>query len=222
MAGLGVGACHHDHDVGQLPVGDERLLAVQHVAVSVADRGGADALQVAARAGFGHRDRRDQLARAVAGEPSVPLLRRAEPVQVRPDHVVVQLEHRPAGAGPGQFLVQDHVEPVVGLAAAAVLLVQVDAEQPGPSRGQPRVAGHDPVPLPLLVVGRDLLRDESPHHVAERVVLLGENLSPHAEDLHRHGNPALRVYCERLTSKQSRSGRTWGCTGPRRRPSARR
>ena len=118
-----VGACHHDHDVGQLPVGDERLLAVQHVAVPVANRRGADALQVTARTGLGHRDRRDQLARAVAGEPSVPLLRRAEPVQVRPDHVVVQLEHRPAGARAGQFLVQDHVEPVVGLTAAAVLLV---------------------------------------------------------------------------------------------------
>ena len=54
-----------------------------------------------ARAGFGHRDRRDQLARAVTGEPPLPLLRRAQAVQVRADHVVVQDEHRPAGGGPG-------------------------------------------------------------------------------------------------------------------------
>ena len=179
VPGVRVGARHDDHDVGQLAVGDEGLLAVQHVVVTVANRGAADALQVAARAWFGHRDRRDQLARAVAGEPALPLLRRAQPVQVRPDHVVVQLEHRPAGARAGQFLVQDHVEPVVGLTAATVLLVQVDAQQPGPARGQPDVAGHDPVPLPLIVVGRDLLRDEGPHHVTERVVFLGEDFPFH-------------------------------------------
>jgi hypothetical protein len=147
--------------------------------VTVADRGGPDPLQVAAGLGLGHGDRRDELARAVAGQPALPLLRRAQPVQVRADHVVVQLEHGPAGAGPGQFLVQDHVVPVVGVAAAAVLLVDVDAEQAGPARGQPHVAGNDAVPFPLIVIRRDLLRDEGSHHVTELVLVWGEDFPLH-------------------------------------------
>jgi hypothetical protein len=56
-----VGAGHDDHQIGALAVGDERLLAVEHVVVTVTDGRGADALQVTARAGFGHRDRGDQV-----------------------------------------------------------------------------------------------------------------------------------------------------------------
>ena len=200
VPGRRVGARDHDHEVAELAVGDERLLPVQHVMVARTDRGAAYPLQVAARPGLGHRDRRDELPRAVAGEPALPLLRRAEPVQVRPDHVVVQLEHRAAGARPGQLLVQHDVVPVVGLAAAAVLLVDVDAEQPGPARGQPHVAGHDPVPLPLLVVGRDLLRDEGPHHVTERVVLLVK-ISLFIAQASTGIVTRTRAYCETLTSK---------------------
>src|SRR5205823_14534276 len=56
VPGVRVCARYHDHDVGQLAVGDEGLLAVQDVGVAVADRGRADPLQVAACAGLGHRD----------------------------------------------------------------------------------------------------------------------------------------------------------------------
>src|SRR6476646_11452296 len=79
----------------------------------------------------------------------------------------------------------------------------MDAEQAGPARGQPYVAGHDAIALPLVVVGRDLLRDEGPHHVTERVVLIGENLSPHAENLPRHGNPAPAHIVKDLLRKYS-------------------
>ncbi len=107
VPGTGVGARDHDHDVAQLAVRDERLLPVQQVMIPVAHGGGADALQVAAGPWLGHRDRGDELPGAVAGQPPFPLLRRAQAVEVGADHVVVQGEHGPVGAGPGQFLVQD-------------------------------------------------------------------------------------------------------------------
>jgi hypothetical protein len=111
--------------------------------------------------------------------------------------------------GPGQFLVQDHVVAVVGVTTAAVLLIDVDAEQPGPARGQPYVAGHHAIPFPLLVVRRDLLRDEGAHHVTERVVFFGENLALHRLGLPRDRIPEVRprtyrdrpAYCEAFTSK---------------------
>ena len=72
-----IGARRHDHEVAELAVRDERLLPVQQVMVTRTDRGTAYPLQVAARPRLGHRDRRDQLPGAVAGEPALPLLRRA-------------------------------------------------------------------------------------------------------------------------------------------------
>jgi hypothetical protein len=43
------------------------------------------------------------------------------------------------------------------------------------------------------VVGRDLLRDEGPHHVTERIVFFGENFPLHRSSLHGHGNSAPRI-----------------------------
>ena len=62
VAGLGVGAGDHDHQVGVDAVGDEGLGAVEQVVVALVDGGGADALQVAAGARLGHRDGGDHLA----------------------------------------------------------------------------------------------------------------------------------------------------------------
>ena len=74
VAGLGVGPGDHDHQVGQDAVGDEGLLAVEDVVVAGVDGGGADALQVGAGPGLGHRDRRDELAGAQPGQPARLLL----------------------------------------------------------------------------------------------------------------------------------------------------
>ncbi len=220
VPGVGVGAGHDDHEVGELPVGDEGLLAVQPVAVPVADGGGPDALQVTARPGLGHGDGRDELTGAVAGQPPLFLLRRGQPVQVRADHVVMQLEHRAGGASPGQLLVQDHVIPVVRVAAAAVLLVDVDAEQPGPAGRAPHLAGDDPVLLPLGVVRRDLPRDEGLHHLAERVVFRGENLALHQPGPPPEGYP--RVVVTSGCSRRSRMGGRHGPFGEKRPGTARR
>src|SRR5206468_12771928 len=57
-----VGTGHDDDKVAHLPVGDERLLAGDYVFIAVADRAGADALQIAAGAGLGHGDGANRLA----------------------------------------------------------------------------------------------------------------------------------------------------------------
>ena len=80
---VGVGARHDDHQVGQDAVADERLGAVEDVVVALVDRGRADALQVAAGAGLGHRDRGDSLAADAAGQPALLLLLGAEAAEVR-------------------------------------------------------------------------------------------------------------------------------------------
>ena len=51
-----------DHEIAHLAVRDEGLLARDHEFVAVAHGAGADALQVAAGAGFGHGDRADGFA----------------------------------------------------------------------------------------------------------------------------------------------------------------
>ena len=181
VAGLRIGPGHHDDQVAQLPVGDEGLLPVQHVVVAVPHGRGADALQVAARAGLAHRYRRDDLARAVARQPALALFGRAQPLQVRPDDVVVHAEPGPVHPGAGQLLADDHVVPVVLEPAAAVLLVDLDAEQAGPAGREPQVPGDDAVPLPLLVMGRDLPGDERTDQVTECRVLLGKDVAFHCE-----------------------------------------
>src|SRR5215475_6144402 len=62
MAAARIGPGGDDHQVAQLPVGNEGLAAVEQVVIAVADGGGADPLEVAARPGLGHRDRGDELA----------------------------------------------------------------------------------------------------------------------------------------------------------------
>jgi hypothetical protein len=94
VAGVGVGAGHDDHEVGEDAVGDERLRAVEDVVVALVDGRGADALQVGAGARLGHRDRArssPEHSRA-ASAASAP---RSPSEEVGDDHVVVQREAEP-------------------------------------------------------------------------------------------------------------------------------
>ena len=61
-----VGLADHDDEVGQLAVGDEGLATVDAVALTFLDGRGAHALQVRARAGLGHGNGANQLARGQA------------------------------------------------------------------------------------------------------------------------------------------------------------
>ncbi len=98
-------------------------------------------------------------------------------------------------ADPGQFLVQDQVIGVVGVAPAAVLLVDIDAEQAGSAGREPDVTRDGTVALPLLVVRRDLPGDEGPDHIAERIVLAGEDFAPHAVPLNLPASARERNTC---------------------------
>src|SRR6267142_7202192 len=66
---LRCGPDHDDDQIAHLPIGDEGFLARYHILVALAHGAGADTLQVAAGAGFGHRDGANGLARDHARQP---------------------------------------------------------------------------------------------------------------------------------------------------------
>ena len=105
------------------------------------------------------------------GQPALLLLLGGQIAQVGADDVVVQPEADPARADPGQLLVEDGVVAEVAHAAAAEPLVHVHAEQALRATGEPDLARHDAVLLPLVVERRDVLLRPGPHHLAELVVL---------------------------------------------------
>jgi hypothetical protein len=71
-AGL-AGSRDHDDEIGELAIGDEGLLPVDHIGVALPPRRGAHALQVGAGARLGHGDGADELALRHPREPA-PLL----------------------------------------------------------------------------------------------------------------------------------------------------
>lgn len=79
----------------------------------------------------------------------------------------------------GELLGEDGAVAEVVAAAASVLLRDGEAQQSRASGGEPGLAGDDAVLLPLLVVREDLLGQEGPDGLAERVVFLGEDLPLH-------------------------------------------
>ena len=180
VPGVRVGPGHHDDQVGEDAVGDEGLLAVEHVVVAGVDGARADALEVGPGARLAHRDRGDGLPRAQAGEPASPLLLRGARREVRDDHVVEQRERRPVDAAARQLLADDHVVAEVGRPAAAVLLVELEPEQALRAGLHPHLAVDDAVALPLVVERHDLLVEEGTDGLAERLVLLVEDRAGHA------------------------------------------
>jgi hypothetical protein len=155
-----VGLGDHDDQVGQLAVGDERLLSIEDVRVAVAHRGGTHPGQVGAGARLAHRDGRDQVAGAEAGQPALALLVGGQLGEVRCDHVVVQAEAEAGAAGTDDLLDQYRVEPEVALPAAAVLLRHVKAEQAGGAGLAPHRAVDQAGLLPRRVVRHRLAGEE--------------------------------------------------------------
>ncbi|GGS04611.1 hypothetical protein GCM10010284_42070 [Streptomyces rubiginosohelvolus] len=91
----------------------------------------------------------------------------------------MQADGEPGGPGAGELLGEDRAVAEVVAAAAPVLLRDGETQQSRAPGGEPGLAGDDAVPLPLLVVREDLLGQEGPDGLAERVVLLGEDLPLH-------------------------------------------
>ncbi len=130
-------------------VGDEGLGAVQHVVIAVAARGRAHALQVAAGAGFGHRDRADQFAGRHLRQPALPLLLAAVVQDVRRDDAECRPPSKSAQVGACLFDVQDHRIVAEVAAAAAVVLGHRSAEQALRAGLAPGVGAHHAGLAPL-------------------------------------------------------------------------
>ena len=139
--------------------------------VALFDGAGLDALQVAAGARLGHRDRGDQLTGAELRQPTLLLLFVGQAQQVGRHDVVVQAEPDAAVAAAGGLLGDDRVVAEVGVAAAAVLLGDRHPEKALLARLQPHAAVDDLRLLPLIVVRRDVALQERPVGLAEQIVL---------------------------------------------------
>ena len=127
-AGRRVGLGGDDDEIGQPAVGDEGLLAVHHQLVALAQRRGADRLQVAARAGLGHGDGGDHLALGHLRQPGALLLLAAVVEDVGRDDVGVQAEAGRREHALGHLLDHDRAVEEIG-AAAAVFLGHVGEQQ---------------------------------------------------------------------------------------------
>src|SRR5260221_1529029 len=156
-AALRRGPDHDDPEITHLPVGDEGLLARYHIVVALAHRTGPDALQIAAGAGFGHRDGADGFARNHARQPFLLLLRRAVAEQIAAADIVVHGEVGGAAreAGVAEFLDHDGIVPEVA-AGAAEFRGDLRAEQAGRAAGAPQRPVDDPGLFPSDEIRRDL------------------------------------------------------------------
>ncbi len=181
VAGLGIRAGDHDHEVGQDAVGDEGLLPGEDVVVTRVHGSGPDALQVGPRARLGHRDRRDRRTGAQPGEPPLRLLVVRARHEVGRDHVVEEREGAAVDAAARHLLADDGVVAEVRRPAPAVLLGELEAEQPLCAGLRPDLAVDDSVALPLLVEGHGLLVEEGPDRLAERLVLGIEDRAGHVD-----------------------------------------
>ncbi len=128
--------------------------------VAVADRRRPYPGQVGPGARLAHRDRRDQVAAAEAGQPPLALVLGGEVGEVRRDDVVVQAEAQARAAGPDDLLDEHRVEPEVALAAAAVRVVDVRTKQPGRARLAPHRAVDQAGLLPRRMVRHGLAGKE--------------------------------------------------------------
>ena len=167
------------HQVGLHTAGDECLGTVDDEMVPVSYRGGAHAGQIRAGTGLGHRDRGEQRARRQSGEPPLPLFGVGVVQEVGQDHLQLGAHGRQGHQRPGGFFLQHHVVAVVGFAAAAVLLGDRHSEHAERTHLLEDLARHPAALLPQRIVGHDLFLDEVARQLAERLVVLGEQVSAH-------------------------------------------
>ena len=167
LCGIGLG--DNDDHIGVLAIGDVGLGPVHHEMVAVLDRGGADALQVAARPRLGHGDGRDDVARHHAGQVFLPLFLGAEPLDVIGSDVVLQREPRRA-AEIRQLFAEHTIEAEIE-AEPAILFLDRRAQHPRLAQRFPGTARHDAFLLVLVEKGGHVLGKDLAHGVAEGLVV---------------------------------------------------
>ena len=168
-AGVGVGLGVDHEDLGVRPVGDPHLRPVEHVALAPADRAGAHADHVRARARLAHGERADVLARDQPRQVAGALGRRAVEPDLVHAEVGVRAVAEPDGGGRAAHLLHGDAVLEVAEAAAAFLLLHGEPEQPEVAEPGPEVARELVARVDLFRAGRDLgLRealDGRPDHV---------------------------------------------------------
>ena len=182
MALGGVGLQRHDHQIGVDAVGDERLRAVHAVVLILgAPRARAHRGEIRADPGLGHRQRGDQRAVGDPRQPALALLLVAISQEVGQADVVVQRhpQSTPRHARVGYLLHHDLVEAEIRHPRAAVLRGHRHRQEPLLGGLREEFARHDPIMLPLLVVGCHLRRQKSAHRLAIGAVLALEDRPPH-------------------------------------------
>ncbi len=172
-AGLGVGLGGQHQQIAELAVGDEDLLAIDHVIVAITDGARADGLQIAAGMGLGHAERADGLAADHLRQPLLLLRLGAEGKDVGRNQIRVDEKAGTAGADAPQFLEHDHIEQIVQ-AEAAVFFRHRATQQAFRAGLEPQVTRDDPVLLPLRMERNDFAFHEAAHRLPEYVVFLPE------------------------------------------------
>ena len=165
-----IGLAGQQHQIRDLAVGNEQLLAIDAPVGAIALGPGADGSQVAAGAGLRHADGPDHFTPRHRRQPGLLLLLRAVVQQVRGDYVGVEIEQRAGGPGARHFFHHDRAVAEVD-ARAAILLGQGETQQAELTGAPPEFARHLAVALPSCVKGHDVLGDEAPHGVAEFALL---------------------------------------------------
>ncbi len=154
--GLGI-----DHDgLGDRPVGDPELRAVEDVAVALLVGAGAHRNDVGAGAGFRHRQRADVLAGNQLGQVFLAL----RVVAVAADLVDAEVGVRAVGQadrgrGAGDFL-HRHAMGEIAHAGAAPFLLDGDAEQAERAELRPQIAREGVGAVDLVGARRDLVLRE--------------------------------------------------------------
>ena len=152
---VGLGGQHDQ--VAVLAVADENFAAVDDVAIALFAGGGANGLQVAARARFGHANGPHRCAADQARQPMLALGFGAAVQQVGGNDVAVHFQpaDQPTVAPAGQHFDDGKRKMHVG-PAAAVLLGHIGAQVAVVAHFQKQLARHDAGFFPGAVMGFDL------------------------------------------------------------------
>src|SRR5690606_36083667 len=169
----------NDDQVSVDAVRDVGLGAIQQPVIALVLGPRADARDVAARPGLGHGDREDVLARDALRQPACLLLLGAELADVRPHEAAVQRHEEARVAVAQVFLDQDLLVPEILDAGAAVLLVRPHEQEALLTGLEEGFTVDDPLLLPAIGIGSDLLLEEGADGVAEDLVIFGEDVARH-------------------------------------------
>ena len=151
--------------------------------ITVANGRGPHAGQIRTRSRLGHRHGGQQRPSRQPGEPAGALLGVRVVQEVRQDHLELGAHCRQRDERPRRLLLQHDVVPVVGHAAAAVLLGNRHAQQPELTHLLEDVARQAAALLPLGILRHDLLLYELSRQLPEGLVVVVEQVPAHLRPL---------------------------------------